>query len=315
MHGQSNLQTSLEMLRKPVQGFKGVLVPALTPFKGDLSPDAGGHARLLPLASGAGRGRARRLRDDQRGEFALALAERTAWSNGSIEGGIPAARLMPGTGACNIPEAVQMTRHAVASGAGGVLVLPPFYYKNVSDDGVFAYYAEVIERVGDKALRLYLYHFPALSGVSLSPALVSRLAAAYGPVIAGLKDSSGSWELAALYIKEFPAISRSSRPRSGSCSRGSRRAGRAASAPRPITRSAISGGSSMRSEGEARRELNEAVARVRGLFEKLPLIPALKAAMAIRFKREAWRVVRPPLVELSEVQRRDLASGLDAVGA
>jgi len=69
------------------------------------------------------------------------------------------------------------------------------------------------------------------------------------------------------------------------------------------------------SEGEARRELNQAVGRVRGVFEKLPLVPALKAAMAIHFKREAWRVVRPPLVELSEAQRRELASALDAVGA
>lgn len=313
MHGQSDLETSLEMLRKPVREFKGVLVPALTPFKGDLSLD--GEALLdfcrWLLEQGAD-GLA--IFGTTSEANSLSLAERTAMVERLIEGGIPAARLMPGTGACNIPETVQLTRHAVASGAGGVLVLPPFYYKNVSDDGVFAYYAEVIERVGDKALRLYLYHFPALSGVPLSPALVSRLAAAYGPVIAGLKDSSGSWESAALYIKEFPnlAIFPSSERflLQGLAAGGAGCISATANYQVRNIRRLIDA-----SEGEARRELNETIARVRGVFEKLPLIPALKAAMAIRFKREAWRVLRPPLVELTEGQRRDLASGLDAIGA
>lgn len=313
MHGQSDLQSSLEMRRKPVQGFKGVLVPALTPFKGDLSLDE--EAMLAFCRSLLEQGADGLAIFGTTSEAnSLSLAERTAMVERLIEGGIPAARLMPGTGACNIPEAVQMTRHAIASWAGGVLVLPPFYYKNVSDDGVFAYYAEVIERVGDGALRLYLYHFPALSGVSLSPALVSRLAAAYGPVIAGLKDSSGSWESAALYIKEFPGLA---------IFPSSERfllQGLAAGGAGCISATANFQVRNIRRlidapEGEARRELDQAVARVRGVFEKLPLVPALKAAMAIRFKREAWRVVRPPLVELSEAQRRDLASALDAVGA
>ncbi len=313
MHGQSDLPTGLEMLRKPVQGFKGVLVPALTPFKGDLSLDEEtmlAFCRWL-LEQGAD-GLA--IFGTTSEANSLSLVERTGMIERLIEGGIPAQRLMPGTGACNIPEAVQMTRHAVESGAGGVLVLPPFYYKNVSDDGVFAYYAEVIERVGDSALRLYLYHFPALSGVSLSPALVSRLAAAYGPVIAGLKDSSGSWESAALYINEFPnlAIFPSSERflLQGMAAGGAGCISATANFQVRNIRRLIDA-----SEGEARRELNEAVARVRSVFEKLPLVPALKAAMAFRFKREAWRVVRPPLVELSEVQRRELASALDAVGA
>ncbi len=313
MHGQSELPTGLEMLGKPVHGFKGVLVPALTPFKGDLSLDEEAmlaFCRWL-LEQGAD-GLA--IFGTTSEANSLSLAERTVMVERLIEGGIPAARLMPGTGACNIPEAVQMTRHALAIGAGGVLVLPPFYYKNVADDGVFAYYAEVIERVGDRALRLYLYHFPALSGVSLSPALVSRLATAYGPVIAGLKDSSGSWDSAALYIKEFPnlAIFPSSERflLQGLAAGGAGCISATANFQVRNLRRLIDA-----SEGEARRDLNEAVTRVRSVFEKLPLVPALKAAMAIRFKREAWRIVRPPLVELSEGQRRELASALDAVGA
>ena len=313
MHGQTELQTSFEIRRKPVQGFKGVLVPALTPFKGDLSLDEEamlGFCRWL-LEQGAD-GLA--IFGTTSEANSLSLAERAAMVDRLIEGGIPADRLMPGTGACNIPEAVEMTRHAVAAGAGGVLVLPPFYYKNVSDDGVFAYYAEVIERVGASGLRLYLYHFPALSGVPLTPALVSRLVAAYGPVIAGLKDSSGTWESAALYIKEFPSLA---------IFPSSERfllQGLAAGGAGCISATANFQVRNIRRlidapEGEARRELNSAVARVRGVFEKLPLVPALKAAMAIQFKKEAWRVVRPPLVELSESQRRDLASALDAAGS
>ena len=90
----------------------------------------------------------------------LSVDERLALTDALLEAGIPAAKLMPGTGACSITDAVTLTRHAVQHGAAGVLMLPPFYYKGVSDDGVFAYYSEVIERVGDERLAIYLYHFP-----------------------------------------------------------------------------------------------------------------------------------------------------------
>ena len=100
---------------------------------------------------------------------------------------------MPGTGACALTDAVELTRHASRAGAAGVLMLPPFFYKNVSDDGVFAYYAEVIERVGSGCAPIYLYHIPQVTQVPITLALIERLLKRYPEVVAGAKDSSGDW--------------------------------------------------------------------------------------------------------------------------
>jgi 4-hydroxy-tetrahydrodipicolinate synthase len=224
--------------------------------------------------------------------------------------GIPARSLMPGTGACSIPEAVELTKAALAAGAGGVLVLPPFYYKNVSEDGVVAYFSDLIERVGSDALRLYLYHIPQMSGVSITPAIISRLVSAYGPVIAGLKDSSGNWENTERLLAEFPDLA---------IFPGSERflmAGLEKGGAGCISATANFQVGRIRRlidmpEGEDRHRLNEEVGRVRAIFEKYPLIPALKAVAAHRFGRESWRIVRPPLCALSDLQREAL---IDALG-
>ncbi|HVP12361.1 MAG TPA: dihydrodipicolinate synthase family protein [Phycisphaerae bacterium] len=291
--------------------FGGVLVPALTPFKADGSVD---EAAFLDFC--------RWLLDQGANGLAvfgttseansLSLAERMSLLEMLIDNKIPARTLMPGTGACSVPEAVQLTKAAISAGAGGVLVLPPFYYKNVSEDGVFAYYAEVIERVGKGGLRLYLYHIPQMSGVAITPAIVARLLAAYGPVIAGLKDSSGNWENTERLLREFPDLAIF--PGSESFLLAGLRAGGAGC----ISATANFQAGRIRKlidtpDGEARERLNERVGRVRAAFEKYPLIPGLKAATANRFGREAWRIVRPPLRELAEGQRRELTDALAAL--
>ena len=175
--------------------FHGVLVPALTPFGAELAVDRPaflGFCRWL-LEEGAN-GLA--VFGTTSEANSLSVSERRSLLKELVEKGIPATRLMPGTGASNLPDAVELTRHAVVSGAPGVLLLPPFYYKNVPEDGVFAYYAEVIERVADWRLKVFLYHIPQMSGVPITHGLIARLVKTYGPVIAGLKDSSGScWQL------------------------------------------------------------------------------------------------------------------------
>ena len=85
-------------------------------------------------------------------------------------------------------------------------MLPPFYYKNVSDDGVFAAYADVIEQVGDARLKVYLYHFPQMSGVALGPVLIERLLKQYPDTIAGMKDSSGSFSNMVHNTNTFPGF-------------------------------------------------------------------------------------------------------------
>ena len=151
----------------PTQSLRGVLSPVVTPFTSDLRPDAARlarHCRWL-LASDVGLAV---FGTNSEGN-SLTVAEKLALLDALVEAGIPAARMMPGTGTCALPDTVELTRRAVAHGCGGVLMLPPFYYKDVSDDGLFASYAEVIERVGDARLRVYLYHIPQVSRVPHRP--------------------------------------------------------------------------------------------------------------------------------------------------
>src|SRR5262249_31846508 len=110
-----------------------------------------------------------------------------------LEDGVSADRLLPGTGACSLTDAVRLTAQAVRRGCAGVLTLPPFYYKAVSEDGLFRFFAEVIERVGDTRLRLDLYHFPPVAQVGFSAKLVERLLRAHPRTVVGMKDSSGDF--------------------------------------------------------------------------------------------------------------------------
>src|SRR6516225_11674186 len=111
-----------------------------------------------------------------------------------IESGVPASVLLPGTGCCALPDTVALTKHATERGAFGVLMLPPFYYKGVSDDGLYASVAEVIERVGNTRLRIYLYHIPPMAGVGFSLPLIERLLKDFPRIVVGIKDSSGDWK-------------------------------------------------------------------------------------------------------------------------
>ena len=113
------------------------------------------------------------------GEFpSFSAAERMQGLEGLLAAGIPAARIVPGTGAAALTDAVALTKHAVRSGTPRCLIVPPFFFKDVSDDAVFAYYARLIDAVGEPSLRVYLYHIPQFSGVALKPDVVARLAKA-----------------------------------------------------------------------------------------------------------------------------------------
>jgi len=292
------------------RSFRGVLVPALTPFTADGSPDRATFVSFCAWLLDQGANGLAVFGTTSEAN-SLSLTERMSLLEHLVDNGIPAGTLMPGTGACSVPEAVQLTKGALAAGAGGVLVLPPFYYKNVSEDGVFAYYAEVIERVGESALRLYLYHIPQMSGVAITPPIISRLVSAYGPVIAGLKDSSGGWENTERLLREFPDLA------IFPASERFLLAGLENGAAGCISATANFQVQRIRQlietpDGDGRARLNEEAGRVRAIFEKYPLIPALKAVAAHRFGRDSWRIVRPPLRELTDAQRREL---IDALGA
>src|SRR5262245_22324946 len=172
--------------------LRGVLAPAVTPFKKSYAPDAQRFARHCKwlLAHGCA-GLA--VFGTNSEANSMAADERMALLEQLIESGVPPAQLMPGTGACALTESVRVTAHAVKLGCAGVLMLPPFYYKGVPDEGLYRNFSEVIQRVGDERLRLYLYHIPPVAQVPITLALIERLLQAYPQTVAGLKDSSGDW--------------------------------------------------------------------------------------------------------------------------
>lgn len=188
----------------PHTTLSGVFAAALTPLTADLAPDSAmltTHARWL-LDNGC-HGVA--VLGTTGEANSLSLAQRLVIID-TITAEIPADRLLIGTGTCALEDTVALTRAALARGCGNVLMLPTFYYKNQSDDAVYAGFAEVIDRVGDPDLRLYLYHFPQMSGTPIAAAVVARLIEAYPGIVVGLKDSSGDWDYTAALLRDFPGF-------------------------------------------------------------------------------------------------------------
>jgi 4-hydroxy-tetrahydrodipicolinate synthase len=183
------------------QRIYGVLAPVVTPFKVDLARDPERfikHCQWLlsqdcGLAPFGTTSEANSMSKDERMSLLDAL----------VAAGIDPSRMMPGTGCCSITEAVELTAHAVRHGCAGVLMLPPFYYKDVTEEGLYRYFSEVVQRVGDERLRIYLYHIPPVAVVGITPNLVERLLKAYPGAIAGMKDSSGDWNNTKTFLDEF----------------------------------------------------------------------------------------------------------------
>ena len=278
--------------------FSGVLVPALTPFGRDLAPDAaklGRYCRWL-LDQGAN-GLA--VFGTTSEANSLSLGERTSLLESLVESGVPADRLMPGTGLCSLPESVELTRHAVSLGCGGVLMLPPFYYKGVGADGLFASFAEVIERVGEADLRVTLYHFPAMSGVPITFDLVERLIAAYPNTVVGLKDSSGDIGNTLALLKKFPGFA----VFPGSEKLLLEALGHGAAGCISATANVNVGPIRRLIDaypGPDAEALHRAVSGVREAIEGHPMVPALKALIAHSTGDSEWGIVRPPLSALGE---------------
>ena len=167
--------------------FSGLWPPVATPFRADGAVDEKrliDHSHAL-LAEGS-RGLA--ILGTTSEANSLTLNERRRVIDRHIEAGIAPTQLMPGTGACAVGDATVLTRHAGKVGAAGVLLLPPFYYKSVSNDGLFAFVAQVIEKAGPNVPRIMLYHIPQVAAVGWSLELVGRLRDAFPKVIAGMKD-------------------------------------------------------------------------------------------------------------------------------
>ena len=289
--------------------IKGALAPVVTPFDTDLRPAGArlkSHCRWL-IDNGVGLA----VFGTNSEANSLSVPERRWLLEDLVTDGLPASRMMPGTGTCALPDTVELTRQAVELGCAGALMLPPFFYKGVSEDGLFASYSEVIQRVGDDRLRIYLYHIPQMTGVPILPGLIERLLKAYPGTIAGLKDSSGDWSNAQMLLETYQPDGFDVFPASESflidtLSRGGAGCISATANvnPGPIARLAAN--------WQGADELQAAVDRVRKVFQGYVMIPAMKAAIAHHSGDREWRRCRPPVIPLNKEAEAGLHADLAA---
>jgi len=291
--------------------LRGVIAPVITPFGPDLRPDPGRLVKLCRWLLAQDTGLA--VFGTTSEANSLSVGEKLVLLDALVDAGLPTTRMLPGTGCCALTDTVELTRHAVRHRCAGVLMLPPFYYKGVTDDGLFASYSEVIQRVGDARLRIYLYHIPQVSQVPLSLALIERLLGAYPGTIAGIKDSSGDWNSVRALLDRFAPRGFAVFPGSEALLLAAMRAGGAGciSATANVNPAAI--GELYR--GWQRPDANEqqaALDALRTALLKYPMVAALKALVAHFARDEAWARLRPPLVALSAGERAALLASLPA---
>ena len=298
--------------------MRGVLAPVVTPFKADLSPDPErliAHCKWL-LSHNCGLA----VFGTNSEANSMAAEERRMLLDSLVAAGIDPSRMMPGTGCCSFTETVQLTTRAVKHGCAGVLMLPPFYYKKVSEEGLYRYFSEVIQRVGDARLRIYLYHIPPVAVVGITPQLVERLLRAYPDAIAGMKDSSGDWNNTRTYLDAFAKSGFDVFVGSDSFLLANMRHDGVGtiSATANVNPAAIHKLYTEWNKPEADPDGQQArLNSVRDVFanKSFPsMLAALKQGIAISLNDPDWARVRPPLVELTPDQAKTLTSALGRAG-
>lgn len=305
------------MTNHPERRLKGVLAPVLTPFTADLAPDEPRFVRHCQWLLSQGVGLAM-FGTNSEGN-SMSLAEKCGLLDALIAAGIPMDRAMPGTGSCSLTDAVVMTSASVQAGAAGALLLPPFYYKGAGDDGLFRFFAELIERVGDARLRVYLYHIPAVSGVGITPELVERLLAAYPQQVAGMKDTGGDWAYTAMMLNRFGRRGFDVFAGTETILLDTLRAG----GPGCITATAnvspsriveLYDGFTAGIPAAQAEALQAALNASRGVFAQWPLIASMKTSVAHFRGDPSWRTLRPPLTKLEDEQANLLIAQLKDAG-
>jgi len=281
-------------------GFSGVIAPVLTPFGEDGNPDGERfveHAHWLmetgctALAPFGTTSEANSLGLDERMELLEEL----------VDSDLDAAQLMPGTGTCSLADTIVLTQHAMELGCGGVLMLPPFYYKGPSEEGLYRYFSEVIEGVGDDKLKVYLYHIPPVAQVGFSLPLIGRLMNAFPNTVAGLKDSSGDWSNTAAILAEYPKLEVFPGSevflfdglKNGAAGCISATCNVSATAIRKVY-------DSWQAKSPEAEQQQAAITAIRKAIQAFPMIPALKALIAHYRDDADWAMVRPPFTPLAE---------------
>ena len=291
--------------------IKGLISPVLTPFNDDLSVATDLYVDFAKqlLATGGCSGLAP---FGTTGEaLSVSIRERMESLDALVAAGIDPKLMMPGTGLTNLEDTATLTRHAAEHGCYGSMTLPAFYFKGVSDDGLFDYYSRLIDMVNHDALKIFLYHIPQVSGVGLSIDLVRRLHEAYPEIVVGIKDSSGDWEntKALLDIKTLITYPGAELPVIEAVDLG---------APGCISATANLNGNGIAKvielchagDFDAAEELHKTVKEIRYLFQDYAPIPAQKALLARGTGDSRWNNLRPPMMAMSSDKVADLEATL-----
>lgn len=293
--------------------LEGVFAAALTPLDDQLNPDHEAfatHCKRLLAAGCHGLG----IFGTTGEANSLSVAERLAALEALASYGVPGEKLLPGTGSCALPDAVRLSQAALEAGTAGVLVLPPFYYKGVSNDGLFRFFAELIERVADDKLRVYLYHIPQMTGVGFDSDLIERLLESYPEVIVGIKDSAGDRGRIEHLCRRFPGFQVFAGTERYLLE--TREYGGAGCISATVNVTSMLARQVFDAYGQGDKiqaqSLQDTLTNLRGRIEAFPLVPALKVLMGELSGDEVWRHLRPPLASLGNLQAQELLEQVPA---
>ncbi len=287
----------------------GVLAALVTPFTEALEPDTkslfahcrwlldNGCSGLVMLAT-AGEANS------------LSLRQRLGMIDAAGTAGLPLAQMIIGGGSCALDEAVAVTKAIAAAGAAAALLLPPFYYRDTSEDGLFRFYAMLIERVGAPELRVVLHHRPQASGAPITDALIARLRREFGAVIAGVQNGAGDWHTTKSLIENFPELAIFSGTERFLLE--TLRAGGQGCVSATLNLTAPLAGA-VHEEWESREAdgLQKALTNLRQIFDHYPTPQAPKEMLAQITNLPGWREVLPPLLPLLNERCQELSERLD----
>ena len=285
----------------------GVLAAAITPFDRRAQPH---HARYIAHCTELLKNGCDGINVlGTTGEAnSIALADRFDLMEAVASSGLPMDRMMVGTGAPAVDDAIRLTKHAQACGFAGALLLPPFYYKQISDDGLFAFLGRLIERADPRRIKIYLYNFPAMTGLWYSVELIERLVAEFPGVVVGVKDSANDRGYQRELLKRvkgfhvFPGTEAYiAEARRDGC------AGCISASVNVTSRETQAAWSASDADYPAKQER---VAELRTTIASQPLIPAIKAIKARLMHNDKWERMLPPLCKLSIEERGKLFSAL-----
>lgn len=294
-----------------MNALKGVIAAAATPLAPDLSIDLARlveHCRWL-LGDGGCDGI--NLLGTTGEATSFSTSQRIAAMRAVAKAGLPLNRFMVGTGAAALDDASALTAEAKALGFAGALLLPPFYYKGIDPAGLQTYVETLIARVGGEGLGLYLYHFPANSGVPYAADVVARLREAHPETVLGLKDSSGDLDYSADLVRRLPgfdvfpsaeaSLGRAAELGFAGCISAT------ANVTGPFAQAFWSG----TDETAKARGLETAVA-IRAAIARFALVAAVKAALSLMTGDAGWRRTMPPLNRLADDEVGSLRNALAA---